>query len=87
MSDERAELRPIMARLATETGNLGREIVDVAGDADVISARVKQQAEQLAELRRAATDMAASNTRISTAARDAEQVAAGARTDLDSSRA
>jgi hypothetical protein len=48
MTDETAALRPVMAKLATETGNLGREIVDVAGDA--------------------------------------EQVAAGARPDLDSSR-
>ena len=87
MTDQTAALRPIMARLATEAGNLGREIVDVAGDTDSITARVKQQAEQLAELRMAATDMAASNARIGTVARDAEQVAAGARSDLEASRA
>src|SRR5262245_61780515 len=87
MSDETAALRPIMAKLTTEAGNLGREIVDVAGDTDSITARIKQQAEQLAELRMAATDMASSSSRISGSARDAEQVVAGARSDLDASRA
>jgi methyl-accepting chemotaxis protein len=86
MSDQ-AALRPIMTQLAAETGNLGREIVDVAGDTDIITARVKRQAEQLAELRMAATDMANSNARIGGSAREAEQVAAGARAELDASRA
>jgi hypothetical protein len=47
MTDQIAALRPIMAKLAAETGNLGCEIVDVAGDTDSITARIKQQAEQL----------------------------------------
>ena len=86
MSDQ-SSLRPIMSKLAAEAGSLGREIVDVAGDADVITERVKHQAEQLAELRMAATDMAQSNARIGGSAREAAEVAAGARSELDASQA
>jgi methyl-accepting chemotaxis protein len=77
----------VISRLAEEAGGLGREIVDVAGNVDDISARIKHQAEQLAELRMAAGDMADSNAQISGAAEGAERVAAGARTDLNASRA
>lgn len=77
----------VIGRLAEEAGGLGREIVDVAGNVDEITARIKHQAEQLSELRMAAGDMSESNTRISGAAEDVERVAASARTDLNASRA
>src|SRR5262245_35595346 len=88
MSSEAAtNTQAVIGRLAEEAGGLGREIVDVAGHVDEITVRIKQQAEQLSELRMAAGDMADSNLRISGAAEGAERVAAGARTDLNASRA
>jgi methyl-accepting chemotaxis protein len=82
-----AALLPVMGRLVEETGTLGREIVDVAGHVDEISARARQQAEQFAALRTAAADMATSNGRITTAAHEAERTTTTAGSEVEASRA
>ncbi len=76
----------LMNRLAEETGGLGIEIVDVAGNVDELSERVRGQAEAFKGLLESAGQMASCNNEIAAAAQSTHDFAGQAAAEIDSSR-
>jgi methyl-accepting chemotaxis protein len=86
MSDGGASCANLMNRLAEETGGLGIEIVDVAGDVEEISERARGQAEAFKGLLDSAGDMAKSNDEIAAAAQSTRDFAGQAAAEIETSR-
>lgn len=75
-----------MSELASRVGTLGVELADVAGNLDEVTQRVANQAGQFKELQRAADTMVAGNREIDRAAKEAQQAASAAGTEIAESR-
>ncbi|MCG5241706.1 methyl-accepting chemotaxis protein [Azospirillum doebereinerae] len=79
-------LRPhLIADIATEAGNLGIEIADIAGHIEDVNARVNRQSAVFAQLRDTGGKMSQSTQRISAASTVARHVTEQARQEVDSS--
>ncbi|RDD62826.1 methyl-accepting chemotaxis protein [Ferruginivarius sediminum] len=76
----------LLQKLAEETGGLGIEIADVAGNVDDISGRVREQAQELHGLLNSATEVSTNNSRIAEAARSSREEAEGAAKEVETSR-
>src|SRR3982074_308098 len=76
----------LVSELAARVGSLGVELADVAGNLEEVTSRVTNQAEQFKELQRAAETMVAGNREIDRAAREAQQAASAAGTEIAESR-
>src|SRR6202048_2597836 len=76
----------LVSELAARVGSLGVELADVAGNLEEVTNRVSNQAEQFKELQRAAETMVAGNREIDRAAREAQQAASAAGTEIAESR-
>ncbi len=85
MSDGGTPGTNLMNRLAEETGGLGIEIVDVAGNVDELSERVRGQAEAFKGLLESATRMANCNNEIAAAAQSTRDFAGQAAAEIESS--
>jgi methyl-accepting chemotaxis protein len=76
----------LISELAARVGSLGVEVADVAGNLEEVTKRVTAQAEQFKELQRAAETMVAGNREIDRAAKEAQQAASAAGTEIAESR-
>ena len=76
----------LVSELAARVGSLGVELADVAGNLEEVTKRVTAQAEQFKELQRAAETMVAGNREIDRAAKEAQQAASAAGTEIAESR-
>jgi methyl-accepting chemotaxis protein len=76
----------LVNELAARVGSLGVELADVAGNLDEVTSRVANQAEQFKQLQRAAETMVAGNREIDRAAKEAQQAASAAGTEIAESR-
>lgn len=76
----------LVSELAARVGSLGVELADVAGNLDEVTQRVGNQAEQFKQLQRAAETMVSGNREIDRAAREAQQAASAAGTEIAESR-
>jgi methyl-accepting chemotaxis protein len=76
----------LLQKLAEETGGLGIEIADVAGNVDDISGRVREQVQELHGLLNSATEVSTNNSRIAEAARSSREEAEGAAREVETSR-
>jgi methyl-accepting chemotaxis protein len=85
--NDRAPEDQLVSELASRVGTLGVELADVAGNLDEVTRRVTHQAEQFGQLQRSARDMVAGNREIDRAAREAQQAASAAGTEIAESRA
>jgi len=77
----------LVSELAARVGSLGVELADVAGNLEEVTKRVTNQAEQFKELQRAADTMVSGNREIDRAAKEAQQAASAAGTEIAESRA
>jgi len=75
-----------ISEISDLAGALGVEIADVAGQVDEVSEEAKRQAAAFGNLQDAANAVAASNSRIATAAASARQAAETATTEMAGSR-
>jgi methyl-accepting chemotaxis protein len=76
----------LVSELAARVGSLGVELADVAGNLDEVTHRVGNQADQFKQLQRAAETMVSGNREIDRAAREAQQAASAAGTEIAESR-
>ena len=76
----------LVSELASRVGTLGVELADVAGNVEEVTTRITNQAEQFKELQRAAETMVAGNREIDRAAKEAQQAASAAGTEIAESR-
>src|ERR1700692_433887 len=76
----------LVSELAARVGSLGVELADVAGNLEEVTNRVGNQAEQFKELQRAAETMVAGNREIDRAAKEAQEAASAAGTEIAESR-
>jgi methyl-accepting chemotaxis protein len=76
----------LIGEIAQEAGSLGVELADVAGNVEDVSARVARKAEIFADLKGAATGMAARSADIVAAAKSARSVAHGACAEVERTR-
>ena len=77
----------LVSELATRIGSLGVELADVAGNLEEVTARVSNESEQFKGLQSAAQTMVAGNREIDRAAKDSQQAASAAGTEITESRA
>ncbi|WP_247886493.1 hypothetical protein [Azospirillum brasilense] len=75
----------LIADIATEAGNLGIEIADIAGHVEEVNGRLGHQANVFAQLRGTGNKMSESTQRISAAATVARSVTEQARQEVESS--
>ena len=75
----------LIADIATEAGNLGIEIADIAGHVEEVNGRLGHQANVFAQLRGTGNKMSESTQRISAAAAVARSVTEQARQEVESS--
>jgi Methyl-accepting chemotaxis protein len=75
----------LIADIATEAGNLGIEIADIAGHVEDVNGRLGHQATVFAQLRETGSKMAQSTQRISAASTVARTVTEQARQEVESS--
>ena len=79
-------MRPhLIADIATEAGNLGIEIADIAGHIEDVNARVTRQSAVFAQLRDTGAKMSQSTQRIAAASTVARTVTEQARQEVESS--
>jgi methyl-accepting chemotaxis protein len=76
----------LVSELGSRVGSLGVELADVAGNLEEVTLRVTNQAEQFKELQRAAETMVSGNREIDRAAKEAQQAASAAGTEIGESR-
>jgi methyl-accepting chemotaxis protein len=81
--DDRGHL---VSELAARVGTLGVELADVAGNLEEVTGRVTNQAEQFKSLQSAADTMVSGNREIDRAAKEAQQAASAAGTEIAESR-
>jgi len=78
--------RRFVDELASRVGSLGVELADVAGHLEDVTHRVSNQAEQFKQLQQAAETMVSGNREIDRAAREAQQAASAAGSEIAESR-
>eukprot|EP01012_Entosiphon_sulcatum_P041899 TRINITY_DN55807_c0_g1_i1.p2 TRINITY_DN55807_c0_g1~~TRINITY_DN55807_c0_g1_i1.p2 ORF type:complete len:496 (+),score=82.68 TRINITY_DN55807_c0_g1_i1:87-1574(+) len=76
----------LIADIATEAGNLGIEIADIAGHIEDVNVRINRQSTVFAQLRDTGVKMSQSTRRISEASAVARRVTEQARQEVDSSQ-
>lgn len=76
----------VIRRIARRTGELGMELVDVAGNVEDVSRHVDREVTQFAELQRIAEQMSEVNKTVDNASRNAQQVSAAAAGEVEASR-
>src|SRR5215475_7592078 len=86
MNDAGLDSGRLVSELAARVGSLGVELADVAGNLEEVTQRVTNQAEQFKELQRAADTMVSGNREIDRAAREAQQAASAAGSEIAESR-
>jgi len=77
----------LVSELASRIGSLGVELADVAGNLEEVTARVANESEQFKGLQSAAQTMVAGNREIDRAAKDSQQAASAAGSEITESRA
>jgi len=75
-----------MDEIASRIGTLGVEVADIAGHLDEVTKRATKQAAQFEELQHAAETMGAGNREIDRSARETQQAASAAGTEIAESR-
>ncbi len=78
--------RQVIQDVAMRGGQLGIEIVDIAGNVDDVSERVQHQAEVFENLHHVAGEMSRANKTVDDAARNAQSVAEDARRNVQDSK-
>src|SRR3954466_2434716 len=76
----------LVNELATRIGSLGVELADVAGNLEEVTHRVANESEQFKGLQSAAETMVAGNREIDRAAKDSQQAASAAGSEIAESR-
>src|SRR5579864_6865252 len=76
----------LVADLAARIGTLGVEVADIAGNLEEVTTRISNQAAQFEELEQSAQAMVSGNRAIDRAAREAQNAASMAGTDIAESR-
>jgi methyl-accepting chemotaxis protein len=76
----------LVNELASRIGTLGVEVADIAGNLEEVTARAGQQAAQFKELQSAAETMGAGNREIDRSARETQEAASTAGTEIAESR-
>ena len=76
----------LIGALATRIGSLGTEVADVAGHLDEVTSRMSQQSSEFKDLQWAAETMVAGNREIDRAARETQDAASAAGTEITDSR-
>jgi methyl-accepting chemotaxis protein len=77
----------LVAELAGRIGSLGVEVADIAGNLEEVTTRISNQAAQCEELEQSAQTMVSGNRAIDRAAREAQNAASMAGTEIAESRA
>jgi methyl-accepting chemotaxis protein len=77
----------LVAELAGRIGSLGVEVADIAGNLEEVTTRISNQAAQFEELEQSAQTMVSGNRAIDRAAREAQNAASMAGTEIAESRA
>jgi methyl-accepting chemotaxis protein len=77
----------LVAELAGRIGSLGVEVADIAGNLEEVTTRISNQAAQFEELEQSAQTMVSGNRAIDRAAREAQNAASAAGTEIAESRA
>jgi methyl-accepting chemotaxis protein len=77
----------LVAELAGRIGTLGVEVADIAGNLEEVTTRISNQAAQFEELEQSAQTMVSGNRAIDRAAREAQNAASMAGTEIAESRA
>ena len=77
----------LVAELAGRIGSLGVEVADIAGNLEDVTQRISNQAAQFEELEQSAQTMVSGNRAIDQAAREAQNAASMAGTEIAGSRA
>ena len=77
----------LIAELAGRIGSLGVEVADIAGNLEEVTTRISNQAAQCEELEQSAQTMVSGNRAIDAAAREAQNAASMAGTEIAESRA
>jgi methyl-accepting chemotaxis protein len=77
----------LVAELAGRIGSLGVEVADIAGNLEEVTTRISNQAAQFEELEQSAQTMVSGNREIDRAAREAQNAASMAGTEIAESRA
>jgi methyl-accepting chemotaxis protein len=77
----------LVNELASRIGTLGVEVADIAGNLEEVSTRAKEQAAQFKALQQTAETMGAGNREIDRAARETQEAASAAGTEIAESRA
>ena len=76
----------LIGALATRIGSLGTEVADVAGHLEEVTGRMSQQSSEFKDLQWAAETMVAGNREIDRAARETQDAASTAGTEITDSR-
>jgi methyl-accepting chemotaxis protein len=76
----------LVNELATRIGSLGVELADVAGNLEEVTHRVANESEQFKSLQSAAETMVSGNREIDRAAKDSQQAASAAGSEIAESR-
>jgi methyl-accepting chemotaxis protein len=87
MSGNEIDSAGLVAELAARIGTLGVEVADIAGNLEEVTARISNQAAQFEELEQSAQTMVSGNREIDRAAREAQNAASRAGTEIAESRA
>jgi methyl-accepting chemotaxis protein len=86
MSGNEIDSARLVAELAARIGTLGVEVADIAGNLEEVTARISNQAAQFEELEQSAQTMVSGNREIDRAAREAQNAASMAGTEIAESR-
>ncbi|HKJ94577.1 MAG TPA: methyl-accepting chemotaxis protein, partial [Gammaproteobacteria bacterium] len=78
--------KEIIRRVAAQTGDLGIELVDVAGNVEDLSGHLEREAEHFEQLRALAQRMARANQEVDQAAQRSREVTGAASRSVESSR-
>ena len=87
MSGDEIDSARLVAELAARIGTLGVEVADIAGNLEEVTTRISNQAAQFEELEQSAQTMVSGNREIDRAAREAQNAASMAGTEIAESRA
>jgi methyl-accepting chemotaxis protein len=87
MSGNEIDSARLVAELAARIGTLGVEVADIAGNLEEVTTRISNQAAQFEELEQSAQTMVSGNREIDRAAREAQNAASMAGTEIAESRA
>jgi methyl-accepting chemotaxis protein len=85
-ADGRGDDSALVNELAKRIGSLGVELADVAGNLEEVTHRVANESEQFKGLQSAAQTMVAGNREIDRAAKDSQQAASAAGSEIAESR-